>query len=68
MMACMQQFEGVLGNAGDGSRARLVWLLEVRRPALRMAAVVGRPVLQWGHDWVVANGVEQFRNAVTAER
>ena len=57
-----------LEDAGDGSRARLVWLLEVRRPALRMAAVVGRPVLQWGHDWVVANGVEQFRNAVTAER
>jgi len=57
-----------LDDVGEGSRARLVWVLEVRRPVLRMAAVVGRPVLQWGHDWVVANGVEQFRNAVTAER
>lgn len=57
-----------LADAGEGSRARLVWLLEVQRPMLRMAAVVGRPVLQWGHDWVVANGVDQFRKAVTAEQ
>jgi hypothetical protein len=57
-----------VGERADGSYARLVWLLEVRRPMLRMAAVVGRPVLQWGHDWVVSNGVEQFRSAITAER
>lgn len=48
-----------------GSRARLVWDLEVRRPMLRTAARVARPVLQWGHDWVVSNGVAQFRRAVT---
>ena len=51
-----------------GSRARLLWTLELRRPMLRMAASVARPVLQWGHDWVVTNGVEQFRRAVHAER
>ena len=51
----------------DGSRARLVWVLEVRRPMLRAAATVGRPLLQWGHDWVVNNGVQQFRTAISAE-
>jgi hypothetical protein len=47
--------------AGDRSTARLAWELSVQRPMLRMAALVGRPVLQWGHDWVITNGVEQFR-------
>jgi len=46
-----------------GSTARLVWELAVSRPALRIAARVARPVLQWGHDWVVNSGVEQFRRA-----
>lgn len=44
-----------------GSTARLAWELDVRRPVLRLAAGVARPVLQWGHEWVVSNGVEQFR-------
>ena len=47
------------GNDG-GSAARLAWEMELRRPVLVAAALVGRPVLEWGHDWVVANGVEQF--------
>jgi hypothetical protein len=47
----------------SGSSARLVWELEVRRPMLRLAASVARPMLQWGHEWVVSNGVEQFRRA-----
>jgi len=50
----------------NGSQARLVWDLEVRRPILRTAARVARPLLQWGHDWVVSNGVAQFRRAATA--
>jgi uncharacterized protein YndB with AHSA1/START domain len=45
----------------NGSVARLAWDVEVRRPMLRAAARVARPVLLWGHDWVVRNGVEQFR-------
>ena len=49
-------------GAGDdgGSTARLAWELELRRPALRTAARVGRPVMEWGHDWVVTTGVDQF--------
>ena len=54
-----------LDDDHGGARARLVWTLEVRRPMLRRAARVGRPVLQWGHDWVVANGVQQFRRAIS---
>lgn len=46
-----------------GSRARLVWEVEVRRPMLRWAAFVGKPLLRWGHDRVVTRGVEQFRRA-----
>jgi uncharacterized protein YndB with AHSA1/START domain len=46
-----------------GSTARLVWELTVTRPGLRVAARVARPLLLWGHDWVVNSGVEQFRRA-----
>jgi hypothetical protein len=45
---------------GRGSLVRLSWQMELRRPMLRAAARFGRPVMEWGHDWVVANGVEQF--------
>lgn len=47
------------GEAG-GSIVRLVWEMELRRPVLRAAAVLGRPVMEWGHDWVVSSGVQQF--------
>jgi hypothetical protein len=50
---------------GERANARLAWELVVQRPMLRMAATVARPVLQWGHDWVIENGVAQFRrNAI----
>ena len=48
------------GVAG-GSAVRLTWDLELRRPVLQAAARFGRPVMEWGHDWVVTNGLEQFR-------
>jgi hypothetical protein len=51
-----------------GASARLVWELEVRRPLLRAAARVARPVLLWGHEWVVRTGVEQFRRAALVPR
>ena len=44
----------------DGVEARLVWEVELTRRLLRNAAAVARPAMEWGHDWVVANGVEQF--------
>jgi hypothetical protein len=48
------------GQAGAGSVARLWWEMELRRPMLRAAALVGRPVMERGHDWVVSSGMEQF--------
>lgn len=45
---------------GDGSVARLAWEMELCRPVLRAAARFGRPLMEWGHDWVVTTGVEQF--------
>ena len=44
-----------------GSSARLSWDLELRQPALSAVARVARPLLEWGHDQVVARGVDQFR-------
>ena len=50
-----------MGSHLDGSWAGLHWEMELRAPLLRAASVLGRPVMVWGHDWVVGTGVEQFR-------
>jgi hypothetical protein len=52
-----------VGSTSAGSFARLAWELHVERRFLRAGARLARPVLQWGHDWVVANGVDQFRTS-----
>jgi hypothetical protein len=57
-----------LAPSGAGTEARMSWELEVRRRLLRHAATVARPMLQWGHDWVVDRGVEQFRRVALAAR
>ena len=44
----------------SGARLRLAWNLELQRPVLRAAGRFGRPVMEWGHDWVVTTGLEQF--------
>lgn len=49
------------GRAGS-SRARLHWTVVLHHRMLEFAAYPLRPVLQWGHDWVVATGVEEFRS------
>jgi hypothetical protein len=51
---------GPAEGPGAGSTVRLTWEMELRRPVLRAAARFGRPVMEWGHDWVVANGMRQF--------
>jgi uncharacterized protein YndB with AHSA1/START domain len=51
----------VAADRAGGTTARLSWHLYVRRPLLQMLARTARPVLVWGHEWVVANGVAQFR-------
>ena len=49
-----------VGEHPDGSTARLVWSLRVRRPMLRGAERVARPLMLWGHDAVVARGLDRF--------
>jgi hypothetical protein len=50
----------------DGATARLVWSLVVQRPALTLLERVARPVMVWGHDAVVARGLDRFRAAIGA--
>lgn len=49
-----------IASRGRGSRVRLAWDLTLERPVLRGAARFGRPLMEWGHDWVVNTGVAQF--------
>jgi hypothetical protein len=57
-----------LGARRRGARVRVAWEVELRRPVLRVAARVGRPVMERGHDWVVSTGIEQFcREALRVE-
>ncbi len=51
---------------GDGCTARLVWQLELCSPVLRELARWGRPLMEWGHGWVVDTGVRQFRRRALA--
>lgn len=51
-----------LADRDGGCAARLAWEVEIREPALRGAALVARPVMEWGHDHVVDRGLSQFRH------
>ena len=53
---------------GSGSRARLAWTVELRDPLLRAASRFARPLMEWGHDWVVSAGLRQFRREALGER
>ncbi len=44
----------------DRSRARLVSRLEPANPLLRSFGRLARPVVEWGHDWVLDQGRRQF--------
>ena len=49
----------------DGEAAcegRLVSDLAPASSVLRAFAVVARPLVVWGHDWVIAEGIRQFRD------
>jgi hypothetical protein len=46
---------------GDGAAARLVSSLEPANPVLRAFGAVAAPVVRWGHDWVLDQGLRQFR-------
>jgi len=62
--------ELTVSAAAEGSTARLVSDLAPASVLLRTAAVAARPLVLWGHDWVLDRGVAQFRRKGlrTAER
>lgn len=48
-------------DLGDGrSSARLRSRLAPANPVLRNVGRVARPVVEWGHDWVLDQGLRQF--------
>ena len=48
------------GHGERSSRVRLVSSLVPVNPLLRSAAVLARPAIGWGHDWVLDHGLTQF--------
>lgn len=45
---------------GHSCEARLVSSLEPAHPFFRALGVVARPMIMWGHDWVLDQGLRQF--------
>ena len=43
-----------------GCELHLVSSLAPRHPGLRALALVGRPLIRFGHDWVLDTGAKQF--------
>ena len=51
----------LIDSRGDrGSRARLVSSLAPAQPVLRAVGLAARPLVEWGHDWVLDQGRHQF--------
>jgi hypothetical protein len=46
---------------GEGCEARLASALAPNGRALRVLATVARPVVRFGHDWVLDAGAREFR-------
>jgi uncharacterized protein YndB with AHSA1/START domain len=44
-----------------GSAIDIEWDMRPRSRAMQVAAVLARPLLRWSHEWVLARGLEQFR-------
>jgi hypothetical protein len=66
-LACLEIDADDTGSR-PGCEARLTWSIELHDRMLRPIARLARPVLEWGHEWVVAGGVEQFRARALAAR
>lgn len=50
----------VASTVHGGSRARLRSRLAPANPLLRSVGRMARPVVEWGHDWVLDQGRRQF--------
>lgn len=50
-----------------GTELAIRWDVEMRKPSMRAAAHVAKPLLVWGHDQVIEHTVERFRAVVASE-
>jgi len=50
-----------LAATEGGSAIDIEWDMRPRSRAMQMAAVLARPLLRWSHEWVLARGLDQFR-------
>ena len=57
-----------LADHPGGCEARVSWNVELRDPLLRAASRVARPLMQWGHDWAIDDGVRRFRRLALDEQ
>lgn len=55
-----------LHGSGDGSSVDVGWTVEMMQRPMRLASRFGHPLLQWGHDMVVATTVAGFRRRLEA--
>ena len=56
-----------LAPADDGSAIDIEWDMRPRARAMQMAAVLARPLLRWSHEWVLARGLDQFRQRALSQ-
>jgi hypothetical protein len=58
----------LLEPSGGGTRASVEWTIEMMQRRMRLAALVGFPLLRWGHDRVVDATVAGFRRQLAVRR
>ncbi|MEZ5239736.1 MAG: hypothetical protein R2716_12590 [Microthrixaceae bacterium] len=59
--ATLELHDGPAHSADTCCDARLVWHLSLRHRLVGPTAWMLRPVLEWGHRWVINTGMRQFR-------
>ena len=50
-----------VAESSTGSAVDVEWDMRPRSRAMQAAAVLARPLLRWSHEWVLARGLDQFR-------
>jgi hypothetical protein len=43
------------------------WDMRPRSRAMQAGAVLARPLLRWSHEWVLARGLDQFRQRALSQ-
>ena len=56
-----------LAPSAAGSAVDVEWDMRPRSRAMQVAAVMARPLLRWSHEWVLARGLDQFRQRALSQ-